>query len=167
MPVRKESRHRVLQRFSDWQLIGWYVCISAVVRGIPWVVRGKRWRGNVVAAAPDFDLRLAVPGGNFSLVQALQRAVVPLVQPPGTVYRYPHHVELVESNPERADGAFQHRGVGDIEFILLGRHQTPGLAGLNAPYIAEIDVGPPREPVFPVPDTFTVTKQDEPVHGCL
>ena len=44
--------------------------------------RRQRRRRDVVAAPPDLDLRLAVLRGGLRLVQSLQRAVVPLVQPP-------------------------------------------------------------------------------------
>ena len=79
-------------------------------------IRGlERRRRNVVAAPPDLDLRVAVFRGRLRLVQTLQRAVVPLVQPPVLLDRNPEQVELVERDPARADRALEHRRVGDVE----------------------------------------------------
>ncbi len=47
------------------------------------IVLLQRRRRDVVAPPPDLHLLLAELRGRFRLVQALQRAVVPLVQPPG------------------------------------------------------------------------------------
>jgi hypothetical protein len=47
----------------------------------------------------------------------LQRAVVTLVQPPVVDDGNPDQVELFEGQPERQNGALQHRGVGQIEEV--------------------------------------------------
>ena len=56
--------------------------IARIVRRVTRVVDRQRRRRDVVAAPPDLDLLLAVLRGGLGLVQSLQRAVVPLVQPP-------------------------------------------------------------------------------------
>jgi hypothetical protein len=64
------------------------------------VVGLERGRGDVVGPAPDLDLGLAVLLGGLGLVQALQRAVVTLVQAPLAVDGEPVEVQLAEDEPE-------------------------------------------------------------------
>ena len=73
-----------------------------------------RGRGGV-AAAPDLHLLGAVDRRGLGLVEALEGAVVALVQPPGAFDRHPHLVHLVEHDPQRADGALEHRGEGAVD----------------------------------------------------
>ena len=54
--------------------------VPPIARGMTRIVGRQRRRRDVVAAAPDLDLRFAVLRSRFGLVQPLQRAVVPLVQ---------------------------------------------------------------------------------------
>src|SRR5690606_38680539 len=56
--------------------------VALVVRGMAFVVGLERGRRGCVAAAPDEDLLVPVLRSRFGLVQALERAVMPLVEPP-------------------------------------------------------------------------------------
>ena len=79
------GRNRATVSFSDsvsGRSAGGRVRVARIARRVALVVGVERRRRDVVAAAPDLDLRLAVLGRGFRLVQPLQRAVVPLVQPP-------------------------------------------------------------------------------------
>ena len=125
----------------------------------------QRRRRNVVAAAPDFYLCLAVFGRGFRLVEALQRTIVTFVEAPRPVDRNPQHVHLVERNPERAERALEHRRVGHVELEFLLGHQTTGFARFFATLFTQVDVVPAGEPVFLVPGAFAVSKQDETMHG--
>ena len=69
----------------------------------------------VVAAAPDQHLRFAELRRGLGLVEALQRAVVALVQAPVLLHRQPQAVHFLERDVERADRALEHRGIGDVE----------------------------------------------------
>jgi hypothetical protein len=120
----------------------------------------RRWR-DVVAAAPDLHLRLAVLCDRLRLVQALQRTVVALVQAPAVLDGQPHAVHLVERDPQRADRALQHRGVRVIERDAGGRELAPGLARLFASLVGEIDVVPAGEQVGDVPLALAVTDENE------
>ena len=60
------------------------------------VVVVDRRRRDVVGAAPEHELLLAVLLEGLLLVLALQRAVVPLVEPPGAAHRDPVPVGRVE-----------------------------------------------------------------------
>src|SRR5665213_1663723 len=78
------------------------------------VVTVERRRRNVVTAAPELYLRLAVLLHGLRLVETLQGTVAAFIEAPRTLDRHPHSVHLVEHNPKRADGALQHRRERDI-----------------------------------------------------
>src|SRR5262245_13037589 len=104
-------------------------------------------------------------GGGLGCVESLERAVMAFVETPRSALRDPHRLHDVEGDPCRADGAFQQRGVGEIEFELLRVHEATGLFCLVAAAFAEVDVDPPREAVLLVPGALTVPKQYESIHG--
>jgi hypothetical protein len=61
--------------------------------------------------------------GHFGLVQALQGAIVALVQAPAFLHGQPGAVHLVQAIPQRVDGALEHAGEGDVELVALGLEQ--------------------------------------------
>src|SRR5690606_20800892 len=115
--------------------------------------------------APDEHLFVAVLGGRLSLVQALERTVVTLVQTPAQPDGRMHGVHGIQSDPQRADGALQHRAIGQVEFKALFFEQFARLARLLATQFGKVDIGPAGETVFKVPLAFAVAHQDEFVHG--
>ncbi|CFP64848.1 Uncharacterised protein [Bordetella pertussis] len=125
----------------------------------------QRLRGDRVGAAPDQHLLVAVLGGGLGLVQALQLAVVALVQAPVDAHRGIHGVHGVQGDPERADGALEHRGIGQVEGVTLALEQFARLAGLLAAGFGQVHIGPARETVFQVPLAFAVAHQNKFVHG--
>ena len=119
--------------------------------------RGPR----VVAAPPDLHLVLAVPLGGLGLVQALQRAVVALVELPSLDDGKPGAVDLVEHDVERVDGTLQVARVANVEIEALGGKRLPTLNGLCATGIGQVDVGPSGEEVLLVPFAFPMPDEDE------
>src|SRR5689334_16639834 len=107
----------------------------------------QRWGWNVVAAAPDLHLRLAVLLDGLRLVESLQRAVVAFIQAPAIFYRQPHAIHLVECDPQCADGALEQRGIGVVEADARGFQFAAGLAGFFAALVGKIDIGPASEQV--------------------
>jgi hypothetical protein len=55
---------------------------------------------------------------------------VALVQAPVLLHRQPQAVHLLEREVERADGALQHRGEGEVEVEALVAKAPPGVARL-------------------------------------
>ena len=102
--------------------------------------------------------------GGVRLVQPLQRAVVPFVQPPMPVHRQPHLIDPVEYDPERANGALEHGGVRHVEEEAFLLQQLRRPCGLLAAGFGEIDVDPPSEPVFFVPRALAVSQQYHLMH---
>ncbi|KAG1249599.1 hypothetical protein G6F65_019075 [Rhizopus arrhizus] len=129
------------------------------------VVQRQRFRGDGVGAAPDQHLLVAVLGGGFSLVQALQGAVVALVQAPVHAHRGVHGVHGVQRDPQGTDGALEQRRIGQIEGVTLFLQQFAGLAGLFAAGFGQVDVRPAGEAVFQIPLAFAVAHQNKFMHG--
>ena len=100
------ARHSVAGR-----AVGREVPVAGVVDGVALVVEGQRRRRDVVAAAPQLHLLVAELCGGLLLVEALEGAVVALVQPPVAPHREPAPAELVEGQVGGAHGPGQHRGV--------------------------------------------------------
>src|SRR3954453_5368562 len=167
LPDRHDALERDLQRLAPRQQPRRHVAVARVVARMRGIVAGERWRRHVVAAAPDADLLVTVAGRRLGLVQALQPAVVALVQAPALDLRQPHHVELVEDDPERADGALQDRGVGEVEAQALGLQEAPGEARLLDAALAEVDVDPAGEAVLLVPVALAVAHHHEDGHRSL
>ncbi len=68
----------------------------------------------------------------------------------------PHQIELVEHDPQGPNGALQNRRVRDVENESLLLQIAAGAARLGDALLGEIDVGPAREAVLPVPGALSV-----------
>ena len=107
------------------------------------------------------DLLVAVLGGGLGLVQALQAAIVALVQPPVGGLRQPHPVHAVERDPQGADRPLQDRGEGVIELDPFRPQEITAALGLGDTGLGEVHVDPAREPVLPVPVALAVADHRE------
>ena len=88
-------RHSVRGQFGRRQR-----AVAAVVGGVTVVAGLQRGWRHVVAASPQMDLLVTVLRGGFGLVEALQGAVVTLVQAPARMHWNPWLLHLVEHLPE-------------------------------------------------------------------
>lgn len=82
---------------------------SSTVAGTNGWYRTSWW--NVVASPPYVHLLVSKLLGRVSLVSALQVAVVPLVQPPALLDRYPELIKLFKDVLQRFDCPLQYRCV--------------------------------------------------------
>ena len=159
LPERQHPGERVLQRFRARHTgntgIAWIVGRMPLVSGI------ERWRGNVVAPAPDFHLRLPVLRGRLSLVEALQCAVVTLVETPRAPDRNPHQVHFVQDQPQRADRPLQQRRIGNVEAVAERFQLASRLPGLALPLVGQVHIGPARKPVVEIPCALPVPAEDQ------
>ena len=165
VPERQHARHGVLQALGGGQLVGRHLGVALVEARVALVVQRQRLGRDGVGAAPDQHLLVAILGGGLGLVQALQGAVMALVQAPGHADRGVHGVHRVQGDPQGADGALEQRGIGQVEGIAFFLEQFAGLAGLFAAGVGQVDVGPAGEAVFQVPLAFAVAHQNEFMHG--
>ena len=160
-PERDDARDGVLQAFGQRQFGRRERRVARIVAGAARIGRFERGRRRVVAAAPHEDLLLAVLRGRLGLVQTLQPAVVTFVQAPVVAHGQPHHVHLVEGDPERADRALQHRDVREVESVTERLQEPAGLARFLAAEVGQVDVGPAGEAVLLVPGAFPVPDQHD------
>ena len=167
VPVWQKARNGVLQALGQWHLARREHPVARVTAGISRVGRVERWRRDVVAAAPQQNLLVSETRGGFGLVQALERAVVTLVETPVRVHRYPHSVHYIQRDPQGADGSLKHGGIGEIEFEPRAAHRVAGFSRLGDSLLGEIDIGPSGEAVFPVPHAFAMTQQNKLFHRVL
>ncbi|MOA19644.1 hypothetical protein D3C78_1400420 [compost metagenome] len=165
IPERQHAVHGVFQAFGGGKLVGRDLGVAAVETRVTFVVQRQRFRGDGVGAAPDQHLFVAILGGGFGFIQALQRAVVAFVQAPVHAHRGVHGVHGVQRDPQRADGALEHRRVGQVEGIAFFLQQLTGLAGLFTAGFGQVDVGPAGEAVFQIPLAFAVAHQNKFMHG--
>src|SRR4029079_17798220 len=100
MPVGQKPRDGVLERFGQWNFFALEARVARIASRVAFVVRTERRGGDVINAPPDLDLRIAVLGGGFRLVQSLQCSVMTLVQTPALELRNPHLVERVQRDPQ-------------------------------------------------------------------
>ncbi len=159
IPARLHALERDCQRLGCREIFD--ARVARVVRRVPLVRGFQLRRRNIVAAAPDVDLLVAVLGGGLGLVEALQGAVVAFVQAPVADHRYPHPVHFVEHQPQRANGAFEYRRERDVELIAHLAEQLAGVNRLPDSLFGEVDVFPAREQVLEVPVTLAVTTEYE------
>ena len=59
--------------------------------------RGRR--RHVITSSPDVYLFFAYFRGHFRFIQPLQRTIMPFVQTPRFIYRYPHQVHFILNQP--------------------------------------------------------------------
>ncbi|MNT13705.1 hypothetical protein D3C72_1486850 [compost metagenome] len=110
---------------------------------------------------------VAILGGRLALVQALQGAIVALVQAPVVLDRQIHHVHLVERQPQGADGALQDGSVGHVERKTFLLEDLAGGLGFVDALFRQIDVGPAGEAVIEVPGGLAVTHENDFVHSSI
>jgi hypothetical protein len=102
--------------------------------------------------------------GHVGFVQALQRAIVALVQPVVVDHRQPGAVHLIQGEPEGEDGALEHRGVAQVKVQAFGLEQFARRHGLAHAGGGQVHIGPAGEAVFQVPGGFAMANEDKFVH---
>ncbi|SHW84462.1 Uncharacterised protein [Mycobacteroides abscessus subsp. abscessus] len=138
--------------------------VAVLAVGAALLDRGRR---GVVAAAPRHELVLAVLGQGLGLVEALQRTVVPLVEPPIAVHGNPVPVGGVQRQIGGGDRPAQQRRVEHVRQHTLLDQQLPAANGFGPALVSEVDVDPTGEQVLLVPLALAVTQQDQGRHRLI
>jgi hypothetical protein len=105
VPVRQRPRGDVAQGFGTRLRLRRQHGVARVVPLELPGLRGERRRGDVVRAAPEPELPLAVLPEHLVLILALQCPVVPTVEPPGPAHRDPVAVRGGQGEAGGADRA--------------------------------------------------------------
>ena len=164
-PVGQHPLQRHRQRLAARKNFGGQTGIAGIKSGMPLIIQVELRGRNVIAAPPDLDLFLAVPGLGLCLVQPRQRTVMPFVQTPGLVDRDPDAIHGLKRQPERPDGPRQHRGVCANRSKAFCLQQLTGAPRLRFSFRSQIDIYPTGKPVLQIPLTLTVADEDKTGHG--
>src|SRR6266705_2239138 len=130
------------------------------------VVGQRRWR-HIVGATPQHELVVAELGPHGGFVLALQRAVVPLVQPPRTAHGDPLPIGDVEADLCRVDRPAQQRRVHHVGQQAVLDEQLAAATRLVLTGGAGVDVDRSGEQVLLVPVALTVAEQHERGHAAI
>ncbi|AWY95163.1 Phosphate transport system regulatory protein PhoU [Propionibacterium freudenreichii] len=161
LPVGKHALDDVLEALMQRTLVSRDVGVARVVELAELAVGLDGRRRHVVAATPGHELLLAVLVADLGLVEALQGAVVALVEAPAALHRNPEAIGLVKGQVRGVDGAAQQRGVHDVgQQSLLGQ-QLATMGCLPHALLVEVDVDPAGEQVFRVPFALAMAEQDQ------
>ena len=165
VPAGQHPCHGVLQTFGQRHLAGSQGPVARIEALAARIVGRQHRRRRVVAAAPDQHLLVAELARHVGLVQALQGAVVALVEAPVVLHRQPGAIQCIQRVPQGPHRALEHRGIGDVEVVARLREQLAGLTGLLDAGGRQRHIGPTGEAVLQVPGRFPMPDQDELVHG--
>ena len=89
---------------------------------------------------------------------------MPFIEPPVALDGNPHQVHLVQRDPQSAYRALQHGCEGHVEVISLLLQCTAGLRGLFSALLRKVNICPAGKEVFLIPNTFSMTKQNDFIH---
>ncbi len=157
VPVGEHPRDHVLEALRRGHLVA-EVGVPDVA-GLGELVVGLDRRGRYVeGAAPEHELLLAVLLERLLLVLALERAVVPLVEPPRAAHRDPRPAGRFQRELGRPDRAPQHRGVHDVRQHPVLLEQLAGEDGLRLALRAQAYVDPAGEEPLVVPRALAVAQ---------
>src|SRR5471032_420216 len=167
VPGWHHVRHGVFQAFGQRNRGFRQARVARIVERSAIIALFQRWRRRVVAAAPYQYLLVAILGCRLALVQALQGAVVTLVQAPVVLDRQIHHVHRVQRQPQGADRALQDRGVGHVKRETGFLEDLAGGPGFVDALFRQVDVGPASEAVIEVPGGLAVTHENDFIHSSI
>src|SRR5664280_1442292 len=166
VPVREEAVHDDREALGGREELRREARVARVEARMAGVLRVEGRRRDRVAAPPLEELLVAVLLRRLLLVEALERAVVPLVQAPRALDGNPELVELLEDDLRSEDRARQERGVETVEAESLCLEQSSGGVRLLDAFRREADVHPSGEAVLEVPRALAVADEDEFVLQC-
>ena len=91
------------------------------------ICNGQGWWLDIITASPNMNLFRAVFCSHIIFIETLKRPVMPLIRPPGAMYRNPHKINLIPDDPQRPDSPLQHGRERNIERNLVFFQATAGL----------------------------------------
>ena len=115
-PVRYNTLYCVFEALGQRQLLARHMGVTRVVGRVHLAARIQWIGGSRIRTSPHQDLLIAVLGGGFGFVQALQCAIVTLIQMPIGLHWNIRLIHFIEHAPERVNRAFEHRCECQVKF---------------------------------------------------
>ena len=103
LPVRDGAGDGVLQGLGTRDVAVGHTGVARIEFRVPGIVLREGKGSDVVAAAPDLHLGVAVLLGGLGLVQALEVAVVLLIEAPALLHGDPVQIHFVQNIVEGLD----------------------------------------------------------------
>jgi len=153
--------------FGPGEVFGSDIRVFFVMTGVSEVSEVEAGRGLGVLASPGFEILLRNGFEGLVLLQALDLAVVLLIEEPVLLVGHPVHVKLVSNGIVCPDGSFQHRTESHVELVALLLQDLASLLGLGDSQLGESHVLPPGEPVHEVVFGLAVSDKDDSVGDVL
>src|SRR6056297_1217518 len=98
-PIRDKPGNSISQTFSSRNFILFNIRIFRIYPGISFVISTKRGRPGCVTSSPYVYLILPYSSCHFLFIMSLKVSVMPFVETPGFIYRYPHKIHLIQYYP--------------------------------------------------------------------
>ena len=165
LPVRNGTGDGVLEALGAGNVAVGDTGVTGIELGVAGIVLREGQRGDIVAAAPDLDLGVAVLLGGLGLVEALEVAVVLLIETPALLDGNPVEVHVVEDVVEGLDGSLEVGSVSLREGEALGLEELAGFLGFGLAFRGQVDIGPAGETVFEIPGAFAMTYEYDSFHN--
>jgi hypothetical protein len=151
MPERKYSINCDLQRLSLRKGVGGQISILWSKSWMPFVINIElRW-WDIIRSSPNKNLVFAVLFGSLGFIQALQSAVMSLVESPVLVMRNPGEIKLIRDGVVSLDGSLQDRCESNIKSETLFSQHFAGFNSLCNSVLGKRHILPPGEDVFFIP----------------
>jgi len=139
----------------------WHIAVRGIVAWMTLVRLLNLGRWDVVAAAPNLDLVISVLGSCVCLVQALQAAIVTLVESPRVHNWHSEVLGLHADRPRGLDCPAQDGGEDDVKLEALLLDDLASVDGLLLAILAQVDIMPAGEDVGNVPQALAMADKDD------
>mmetsp|Transcript_7985 Transcript_7985/g.18517 ORF Transcript_7985/g.18517 Transcript_7985/m.18517 type:complete len:244 (-) Transcript_7985:66-797(-) len=159
-PPGKEAVDRVFQALGGRHILA-EILVAGVLGRPKLVVLLHQGGGNVVGAPPHVDLVCAVLLHSLLLVEALEAAVVALVEAPGLLDGDPEHAHVLQNGQACLDGTLQHRRVHNVKRKALLAKVLGSAVSLRNARVGKGNVDPASEAVLLVPGALAVPHEHE------
>ena len=165
MPEWHDSIDRAFERFDGRENIDRHILVAYVVGRVTEVVQLDAGPRVIVAVAPVLQILLCNVAISRILLQALESAVMLLIQSPVFVMRNPMQIKLLGNRVVCPNGSLQHRGVGYVESEVVLFEDLTGLFRLQDAQLREAHVLPAGKSVHKVEFGLSVPHETNLVLG--
>eukprot|EP00968_Pinguiococcus_pyrenoidosus_P029288 scaffold8461_cov267-Pinguiococcus_pyrenoidosus.AAC.2 len=161
VPEGHRPPHGVQERLGERDVLLLQVAVLPLQARPVRVRPVQRRRSHLEGPSPGLHGGLSVLPGGLRLAEAGEGAVHPLVQAVVLDDGQVHQAQLAQQNPSGADGALEHRRVGDVDGVAALQQQPSRAGDLSLAQLGQVGVRPAGEGVVGVPRGLSVAHEDE------